>query len=66
MTQSLDRVVTGEVLTAAMPNEYAYCLGDIALVAGATDRKDVGDLIDRGLILRRILDEEGFLIVRKP
>lgn len=52
-------------LTAAMDNVIAARLGQLARQAGK-DRKDVGDDIDRGLILRRLLEEAGFGIVKLP
>ena len=52
-------------LTAAMDNVIASRLGQLARQAGK-DRKDVGDDIDRGLILRRLLEEAGYGIVRLP
>lgn len=53
-------------LTAAMDNVIASRLGQIATQAGKPDRKDVGDSIDRGLILRRLLEEAGYGIVKLP
>lgn len=50
-------------LDAAMQNTTAYKLGAIARDAGR-DRSDVGDLIDRGLILLRLLNEAGFELSR--
>jgi hypothetical protein len=50
-------------LTSAMNNVDASVLGSIALEAGAPNRTDVGDSIDRGLILRRLLEEQGYLIL---
>lgn len=49
-------------LTSLMPNTAAWKLGEVARAAGDPERKDVGDLIDRGLILRRLLEEAGFEI----
>jgi len=49
-------------LTASMDNLYAARLGQIALDAGDRERKDVGDSIDRGLILLRLLNEKGFTV----
>jgi hypothetical protein len=54
MTQPLD---------SSMDNVLAWKLGEIAREAGNPDRRDVGDPIDRGLILRRLLEENGFLLV---
>lgn len=50
-------------LTAAMNNVFAWRLGKIAEEAGDPTCKDVGDYIDRGLILRRLLEEAGFYIM---
>lgn len=47
-------------LTATMENTTAWRLGEIARDAGNPFRKDIGDLIDRGLILIRLLNEAGF------
>lgn len=55
----------GKALDSGMDNVFAWRLGEIALDAGDPKRKDVGDLIDRGLILRRLLEEKGFLLVTK-
>ena len=52
-------------ISAAMNNVLASKLGNIALDAGNPKRSGVGDSIDRGLILRRLLGEEGFYIVVK-
>lgn len=49
-------------LDAAMNNVLAWRLGEIAILAGG-GRKDVGDTIDRGLILLRLLNEKGFDLV---
>lgn len=51
-------------LDALMDNVLAWCLGEIALEAGRA-RPDVGDLIDRGLILLRLLNERGFDVVQR-
>lgn len=48
------------LLDSCMSNDDAYLLGRIADVAGHDGRADVGDSIDRGLILRRLLEEQGF------
>lgn len=52
-------------LTAAMDNVLAWRMGKVA--NEAMDRKQrVGDYIDRGLILLRLLNEAGFdVIVRR-
>ncbi len=55
----------GKPLTASMDNVLAWRLGEIALKAGDRDRTDVGDPIDRGLILLRLLEEKGFEIREK-
>jgi len=49
-------------LDAGMDNVLAYRLGKIASEAGNPNRHDVGDEIDRGLILRRLLEEKGFVL----
>ncbi len=53
-----------EPLTAALANVLAYSLGLIALKVQNTPREKIGDEIDRGLILRRYLEEDGFYLVR--
>jgi hypothetical protein len=53
------------VLTSAMDNVLASRLGNIASEVGNPKHKGVGDSIDRGLILRRRLEEEGFYLTRK-
>ena len=45
-------------------NTTASRLGEIATAAGDLARSDVGDSIDRGLILLRLLNEAGFMVVR--
>lgn len=47
-------------LTTSMNNQLAWRLGIIASEAGSKDRTDVGDPIDRGLVLLKLLDEKGF------
>jgi hypothetical protein len=47
-------------LNAASDNALMWRLGQVAREAGDPARKDVGDLIDRGLILLRLLREKGF------
>lgn len=49
-------------LDAAMDNALASHLGEIARDAGRSSRTDVGDTIDRGLILVRLLKERGFVV----
>lgn len=51
-------------LTAAMDNVLAYQLGLIARSPQLHDPINIGDEIDRGLILRRLLEERGFGLVR--
>lgn len=55
--------VSRQPLTAAMPNTVAWRLGEAAKQAGNPARVDVGDLIDRGLILLRLLNELGFDVI---
>lgn len=47
-------------LTSAMDNVYASRLGRIADVAAA---QKAGDSIDRGLILLRLLKQNGFTVL---
>lgn len=54
-----------KTLTPAMDNVYAWRLGDAAREA-MSPTQTVGDSIDRGLILLRLLNERGFdVIVRE-
>lgn len=53
-------------LDAGMPNDDAFVLGCVARAAGHPGRSDVGDAIDRGLILARLLREYGYGVVRLP
>lgn len=52
-----------KTLTAAMDNSKAWKLGAVAKDAGNPKREGVGDMIDRGLILNRLLNENGFGVV---
>jgi len=54
-----------KILDRYMDNTTASLLGVVALNAGKPDRVDIGDSIDRGLILLRLLNEAGFDIVQK-
>ncbi len=48
-----------------MDNVTCYRLGLIALDAGGrTTKTGAGDEIDRGLILRRLLEEKGFGLIK--
>lgn len=63
MSQMINGVMTysnGKPLTSMMDNVLASRLGSVAIKAM---KGSAGDLIDRGLILRRILEEEGFEII---
>jgi len=53
-----------KILDAACDNRIAWTLGDVAKAAGDPTRQDVGDPIDRGLILLRLLREHGFGVVQ--
>ena len=51
-------------LTASMDNVHAWCLGE---ACNAAAKEPAGDLIDRGLILLRELNEQGFdVVLRLP
>lgn len=50
-------------LNASMDNVDAVKLGEIAVEVG-TQKEGIGDGIDRGLILRRRLEEEGFVLMK--
>ena len=43
-----------------MQNTLAWRLGIVAKEAGNPNRTDVGDPIDRGLVLLKLLNENGF------
>lgn len=55
-----------EPLTTSMDNVIASRLGEIALCAGEPKRTDVGDSIDRGLILLRMLNKVGLSLIISP
>lgn len=57
----LPRYSTGEPLTSACDNVLAGRLGNVAHLM--TNQTEWGDHIDRGLILLRILRENGFEVV---
>ena len=54
-----------EHLTSLMDNVDAYKLGIVAKTAGKPDNPNIGDNIDRGLMLRRILEEYGYYLIKK-
>ena len=53
-----------KLLDKFIGNVDAMTLGQIALEVGKPDHPAVGDSIDRGLILRRRLEEEGFFVFK--
>ena len=55
---------TTEPLTPFMDNVLASRLGKVARAAGTSKRTDVGDDIDRGLILLRLLEDDGFSLTK--
>ena len=55
----------GKPLTALMDNVLAKMLSDICLEV-ANQKDGIGDFIDRGLVLRRRLEEEGFALITIP
>lgn len=57
----MDKPMRRNPLSAAMSNVHAWVLGEVC--RKAADDPNVGDYIDRGLILRRMLEEEGYAIV---
>jgi hypothetical protein len=59
------RFVSGESIESGCSNDIAWKLGEVARAAGDPNRTDVGDYIDRGLILLRLLREAGFDLVRR-
>jgi hypothetical protein len=52
-----------EPLDAGMDNLTAYRLGEVGLQLIEYPREKIGDEIDRGLVLRRLLEESGFFLV---
>ena len=59
----IDGISSVYVIIDHANNLLAYRLGLIASEAGDPNRSDVGDEIDRGLILRRLLEESGFYLM---
>ena len=55
----------GKPLTACMDNVLASRLGSVFKAVQSNGRDGVGDSIDAGLILRRLLEEEGFSVTEK-
>lgn len=53
-----------EILDSGMDNVDAWRLGQIAKDAGNPERDGVGDLIDRGLMLNRLLNEKGYGLLK--
>lgn len=51
-----------KILDSGMTNLDAYKLG--LVVCKVNKSKKIGDEIDRGLILTRILKEEGFFLIK--
>ncbi len=65
--KEIRKISSGDLLTDTngMDNLTCYELGLIAGDVGTrTTRQGVGDEIDRGLILRRILEEKGFGLIK--
>lgn len=54
-----------EPLSGLMENTLAWRLGKICLDAASPNHPS-GDYIDRGLILRRLLEEGGFGLIELP
>lgn len=55
--------MSDKYLSELMDNVLAYRLGLIARDAGTRGPDTAGDEIDRGLILRRLLEEKQFHLV---
>lgn len=55
----------GKPLTSTMDNVLASRLGRVLRRAQANGSAGIGDSIDAGLILRRLLEEEGFSVCEK-
>lgn len=64
-TSQLPKGLLSEPLQVSMDNVIASRLGAIATEAGDPNHTGVGDIVDRGLILRRLLEEQGFYLVTK-
>lgn len=62
MTEEGNTMSESKPLTLSMDNVHASRLGQIASAAGNPNRKDIGDSIDRGLILLKLLTDAGFVI----
>ena len=52
-------------LTSLMDNVLAYRLGLTVKEINDYPKHKIGDEIDRGLVLRRILEEKGFYLIKK-
>lgn len=50
-------------LTGEMNNLHAYNLGTVFSKIRKVERQDIGDSIDGGLILRKLVEEAGYLII---
>lgn len=50
----------GRAITALGPNIVMTKLAEVVLAAADPARTDIGDSIDRGLIVLRLLNEAGF------
>ena len=62
-----DSCKTPNALTTGMDNVLASKLGDVMYAARRTDEDQIGDSIDGGLILCRLLNEAGFdVVARQP
>ncbi|MDZ4318302.1 MAG: hypothetical protein U1A07_05590 [Phenylobacterium sp.] len=59
-------MMQGKPLSALSDNLHMARLAKGAREAGDPARKDVGDSIDRGLILLRLLNEAGYDVVPRP
>lgn len=55
--------MSDKYLTSSMDNVLAYRLGNIARSPQLHDPISIGDEIDRGLVLRRLLEQSGFGLV---
>lgn len=51
-----------------LSNKYAFRLGMVGLKLMRYPQEKIGDEIDRGLVLKRLLEEAGFgiVILEKP
>lgn len=62
-TSHIEHIVRSDMLTPSMSNVTASRLGRVGLQFVNYPKEKIGDSIDAGLVLRRLLEESGFGIV---